>query len=537
VAVSLVPTPRAQTHLLLLLVLTLLFGLVEVPMPIGSDQGILCYVASDILDGGVPYLTSWDHKPPGAHYLLSLGFRIFGRGPTPLRLFDLVYVFLIVAALYRVGTQLFHSEAGLWGGILFLITYYTRVDWWNKCQPDEYMILPLLLSLTIVLDDPKGTRWWTCLAAGACLGAAFLVKFVAIIAVAPILFYYLRHVSLRQQLRQVFRDVGLFLSGFLVPNVILALWLAWNGAFGDFVDAVFMFNYHYSQLRQSLWNIAPAFKPVWLLVALALLPLGVVLWQSPLSGTLTSRLRGGASGVAFAGVLVLVLLLEVLVQGKLYGYHLIPVYGALCLMAGLGLHLVSRAAYVAATRFAPTLTDLSFLPAMVVAVCALAPFGMTQAFKLAAACALLDGGMEREAYYKDVGGNPDDTSFNYVACRRTAEYVHQRTDRTDAVYVWGFDPVVNVLAGRRMPTRFSYNTPLIVPWRKPEWRQEFMTELRKDPPACLVVMTGDAHPWTTARSQDSYQLMTGDFPELARFVADHYTLETTIRSYKIYRHH
>jgi len=534
---SFVPTPRAQSHLLLLLVLTLLFGLVEIPMPIGPDQGILAYVAMDILDGGVPYLTSWDHKPPGAHYLVALGFRIFGEGPTPLRLFDLVYMFLIVAVTYRIGAQLFHREAGLWAGVLFLVTYYTGTDWWNKCQPDEYMLLPLLLSVSIILGDPKGTRWWTCLLAGACLGAAFLVKFVAVVAAVPILFWYLRHVSLCQQSRQVLKDVGLFLGGFLVPNVILALWLWWTGAVGGCVDALFGFNYYYSQQgRHPPWEVLSVFASVWLLTVLALLPLAAVSWLSRWSGGLLSQLRSGAPGVVLGCVLVLVLVLEVVVQGKLHRYHLIPVFLSLCLLGGLGLHLVSRATHVAATRHAPTLTGLAILPATILAICTLLPFAQTQAYKLVAACAVLDGAMEREAYYQSVGGFSDGNTFSYVACRRAARYVHERTEPTDTVYVWGFDPVVNVLAGRRMPTRFSYNTPLIVPWRKQEWRQQFIAEMEKEPPRYLLVLANDAHPWTTGRSDDSYQVMTGDFPALARLVADHYELEATVQSYRIYRH-
>lgn len=536
---SLLPTPQAQAHLLLLLVLTLLFGLAEVPMPIGPDQGILCHVASDILDGGVPYVTSWDHKPPGAHVLVALGFHVLGRGPTPLRLFDLVYVFLTVAALYRVGSQLFGREAGVFGGILFLVTYYTRLDWWNRCQPDEYMLLPLLLSLSIALDDPKGTRWWTCLSAGACLGAAFLVKFVALVAVAPILFWYLRHVSPRQEPRRVLGDAGRFLGGFLVPNVVLVLWLWWSGALGGFLEAVFFFNYHYSQLgRHPVWELGSMFADVGLLTLLAM-SVGLVLsWRSGFSRALVSRLPAGTAGVWFAAVLLGVLLLEVVVQGKGYGYHRIPIYLGMCLLGGLALHLVTRAAQIATTRFAPALTSLAGVPAIVLAVCMFLPFqyyARFQAYKVVAACGLLDGAIEREAYYQTVRGSSLANFFDYVSCRRVARYVQDRTEPTDAVYVFGFDPVVNVLAGRRMPTRFSYNTPLIVPWRREEWRQEFMTDLRRDPPRYLLVMTKDLHPWTTGRDQDSYQIMTEDFVALARFVDEHYTLETTIQNYRVFR--
>jgi 4-amino-4-deoxy-L-arabinose transferase-like glycosyltransferase len=535
---SLLPTPRAQAHVLLLLLLTLLFGLVEIPMPMGPDQGILCHVANDILDGGVPYRTTWDHKPPGAHYLLALGFRVLGRGATPLRLFDLVYVFLIVAALYRLGSQLFGREAGFWGGILFLITYYTRLDWWNKCQPDEYMLLPLLVSLTIVLDDPRD-KWWRTSLAGACLGAAFVVKLVALVAVVPILFWYLRRRAGHERPRPVLQDLGLFLGGFVVPNLILVLWLWWHRALGDFLEAVFYFNLYYSQLgRHSIWELGSMMASVWLMTLLVAWVGVVLLWRSGFTRALVSGLSAGAGGVVFAFVVLGAFFLEMVLQGKGYGYHQIPLLLGICLLAGLGLQLVSRATHIAATRFAPALTGLAVLPAILLAICMFLPFqryARYQAYKLVAACALLDGVIEREIYYRTVGGWTPDSPFNYVACRRVAQYVQDHTEPTDSVYVWGFDPVVNVLAGRRMPTRFSYNTPLVVPWRKEAWREEFMNDLRQDPPRYLLVMTRDQHPWTTGRSQDSYQIMTEDFLDLARFVADRYELETTILRYKVYR--
>ena len=77
---------------LLLGVLAIWFGLAECVVPIGLDQGILCYVARDILDGGVPYLTTWDHKPPGAHLMVTLAFAVLGDSATSLRLFDLGYI-------------------------------------------------------------------------------------------------------------------------------------------------------------------------------------------------------------------------------------------------------------------------------------------------------------------------------------------------------------------------------------------------------------------------------------------------------------
>jgi len=132
---------------------------------------------------------------------MALAFWLFGETPMAMRLFDIVY--LIVVLLYRVGTQLFTREAGLWAGVLFLITYFTRVDWWNKLQPDQYFLLPVLGAVAITLSDGAGARWRTPVLAGVCVGIAFIIRFVAVVAVVPLLLWFLTHASLRGQPRRV----------------------------------------------------------------------------------------------------------------------------------------------------------------------------------------------------------------------------------------------------------------------------------------------------------------------------------------------
>ena len=530
------PPYRAQVHLLVLALLTFLFGAMELPVPIGVDQGILAYVATDILDGGVPYLTTWDHKPPGAHLLVALAFWVLGETPVALRLFDIVYVYLIVVLLYRVGTQLFAREAGLWGGILFLISYYSRADWWNKGQPDQYVLLPVLVAVSVALGDGGGARWRTPALAGAFVGIAFIIKFIALVAVVPLLFWYLRHVSLRRHPRRVLAASGLFLLGFLIPNGILCAWLVGAGAWEGFVDAVFVFNSGYVSIgRQEPWRVLLAFWHLSLLTAVAVVGVGTVLVRSRFSGDAAAGLRAGRPGVVLALILLAVFVLEVMAQGKGYAYHLIPILLFVMLLAGLGVHLANRAVRALGGRVA-LISRMAMLPALAIAICVFLPFARFQVYKATVACGFIDGTVDREAFYWNFGGYHDDRGFSYLACWKVARYVSEHTKEDDTIYVWGFDPLVNVLARRRQPTRYTYNTPLIVDWRKPEWRKQFMAEMVQQPPLYLLVVSRDSHPWTTGKEKDSYQLMVDEFPELTVFVAENYALETTLAAYRVYRH-
>ncbi len=44
----------------------------------GGDSGVFLYAGWQILDGQIPYLDVWDHKPPGILYIDALGLLIGG---------------------------------------------------------------------------------------------------------------------------------------------------------------------------------------------------------------------------------------------------------------------------------------------------------------------------------------------------------------------------------------------------------------------------------------------------------------------------
>jgi hypothetical protein len=526
---------RVAVHLLVLALLACLFGVVELPIPVGQDQGILAYVAMDILDGGVPYLTTWDHKPPGAHILVALAFWLFGETPMAMRLFDVIYVYLIAVLLYRVGTQLFAREAGLWGGILFLIGYFARVDWWNKLQPDQYVLVPVLGAVAITLSDAAGSRRRTPVLAGAFVGIAFLIKFIALVAVVPLLFWYLMHVSLRREPRRVLAAMALFLSGFLIPCGTLYAWLAGAGAWEGFVDAVFVFNAGYVATgREAPWAVFVTFWHLRALTALAVAGVLSVLARSRFAAGAVADLRAGRPGVVLALILLSVFVLEVIAQGKGYTYHFVPVLSFLTLIAGLGMYQANRALRVLGAG-RPWVARIAKLPALTLAIVVLLPFVDTQVQKAESAMSFIDGSVDLEKYYRRFGGYNDPEHFSYQAAWEVARHLAENTQADDHVYVWGFEPIINVLAHRRQPTRYSYNTPLVVDWRKPSWRETFLDELEEQPPLYLVVTSQDAHPWTTGSERDSYQLMLEEFRELADFVADRYALETRLERYRLYR--
>jgi hypothetical protein len=90
------------------------------------------------------------------------------------------------------------------------------------------------------------------------------------------------------------------------------------------------------------------------------------------------------------------------------------------------------------------------------------------------------------------------------------------------------------LAGRRAPTRFVFAVPLVAPWSPPRWREEFLRELRADPPVLFGVMRHDAIPHASGRRDDSAAQLD-QFPALRSFLRQNYRYETTIEDLTLYR--
>jgi len=103
----------------------------------------------------------------------------------------------------------------------------------------------------------------------------------------------------------------------------------------------------------------------------------------------------------------------------------------------------------------------------------------------------------------------------------------------DGVFVWGTDPLIYYLTGRRPPTRFVSNLGLVSPWCPPAWREELVRALEKSPPAFIVVAQHDSF-GITYTPLDSEQYLSV-YPRLARFISGSYDFMATFPDFVVYR--
>ena len=116
---------------------------------------------------------------------------------------------------------------------------------------------------------------------------------------------------------------------------------------------------------------------------------------------------------------------------------------------------------------------------------------------------------------------------------KAVAYVRQHTGPEDTVLVWGYEPAINFLSGRRSPSRFMVERWLSIPGipRQREWRNEFIGALQAKPPLYVLVVNDNNRPYYVPNPVDA----AAEFPAFEAFLLRHYDLETEIAGIFFYR--
>ncbi len=142
--------------------------------------------------------------------------------------------------------------------------------------------------------------------------------------------------------------------------------------------------------------------------------------------------------------------------------------------------------------------------------------------------------MDRHAYEATFGRPGRKGDFSPLADRLAADYRRSHTATGERVFIWGFEPLVYVLADRRPATRFLFSVPQVFPGAPAAWRAELLRDLRRRPPTYFIVMRNDAVPWASGSPRDSAEELER-FPELKQAVTESYIIETALEDFTFYR--
>lgn len=157
-----------------------------------DDEAVYSVVANEMIDGGRPYVDAVERKPPLLFWTYAAIFKMAGKYNWPaLHVVALLWTLATMAGLYLIGRELFDRNTGLIAALLYSIFQPWATAKNLALNGELLMNLPIVWAWAIALRRGSSRLRPELLAAGALLGAAFLLKQPAAIAAVPLGVYLL----------------------------------------------------------------------------------------------------------------------------------------------------------------------------------------------------------------------------------------------------------------------------------------------------------------------------------------------------------
>ncbi|MDZ4763228.1 MAG: glycosyltransferase family 39 protein [Chloroflexota bacterium] len=117
---------------------------------------------------------------------------------------------------------------------------------------------------------------------------------------------------------------------------------------------------------------------------------------------------------------------------------------------------------------------------------------------------------------------------------RVVKFLRERVVTGDSLFIWGFRPEVYYLSGLNPAVRFIFQYPLVADWYPVEWRQQTVDILWAALPPYVLVLQVDYLPWVTGSHDDSNTLLQ-QYAALNDWLIYNYAPEAQIGNFLIWR--
>lgn len=514
--------------------ITIAFSALQILMySFGRDQSIYAMVGSGLLQGQLPYRDVWDFKPPGIFFAYALAFAVFGQSMLAPRILEALGLLGLVFAFRRVGLVLFGSRtAGLVGAAVAALVH-AELEFWHTGQPETFGAYFTVGALVLTCHEyaqPR-TRLWGWVGIGVAFGVAFLLK-PPLGGGAPVCAaYIMRQLAATKPSRlKLLSPLVIIGAASLLPIVACGAWFWWQGAWGELYWTLIEFTPGYTALG---WHGQSAPAMFYTATEEAFFEhsalIGVGFIAAIAMRPVHSREREGiflicgVASVQLAGVAM---------QGKFFPYHYGATLPLLSLAAGLGWYKLWRrclsqgsGAWLAFGAFVLVVASMRRAVYDV-------PLGFWQRSLvrlefLVGSSSLQSREMLDEMLYRAA-------DFNLGADRRVAREIMDRTNPEEPIFVWGFEPSIYWFSERAPASRFIYNVAQRSPWQREQARARLTQDLKRKPPAIVVIQHEDVFPAVTGSNLDSAQALY-EFEPLRELLSSHYQLVTQIEDFEIFQ--
>ena len=464
------------------------------------DSGVFLYAGWRLLNGDVPYRDVWDHKPPLIYFVDALGIALSPDSLWGVWFLQFIFIFLTLFLVYKLLDQEFGMVAALAGTITLTSGLLTILEKGNVTE--EYALVFQALCFWLFVnawkrDFPVQSSFWI----GILSGLAFNFKQTTIgISITYVLF--LLAIRLVQR-RSPWKELLALFAGWLIPSVLLVIYLVSQNALLDFWEQAFLYNFLYIGKHEGIRRLIPVFiKGFAYLQNGWVLYLAILGWLAGLAYVWFKRKQLLTQAHPLALIALVNLPIEIFlitISGRsILHYYLTP----LPVMAILAATLVYTLPFLIGKISQVDSQQLQrWVPGAVLAVVLFGQYGQI-------------------AYYPSYVRVLRDNDYAPVI-----DYVANNTQEGDQVLLLGAESVVNFLARREAPTRYVYQYPLALLGRRPMF-EEYFNQILGNKPVLIIDTRGrtrlDEKLYTPLqkRSQivrEGVQYLAANYQQVAQF--------------------
>lgn len=434
----------------------------EIP---GRDSGVFLYVGQQILNGKIPYLDVWDHKPPLIYYIDSLGL-IIGNGSTWGVLFlEFLALYFAVILGFILLRHAFGIIPAFFGSVVWLLSSVLVLQGGNLTEEFALPLQFILLYLFLSSERLKSYSWRGFLI-GVISALTFFVKPNIIgIALSVLVFILITRIISRSW-GTLLKDLILIFLGASSIAIIVFVFFTWHNAINSLFDQVFHYNSIYS--TTTLWNRILSIRTGYGIFSAS--GISFLAFSSFIMAIFyfcfgKNHIENRNRPLVYLSIIGLPIeLFLVSISGRPYAHYYITLLPILAILSSFFAYTITKNANQSEVIFRSkkikmmTIMIFVLLFSMIVWPTTFIFYDFIKPHNL-----------------------KQDLSYN------TIEYIKNTTNTSDYVLMWGAETRINFVTRRQSPTRFVYQYPLYTQgYQSKEMIKEFLNDIKFNKPILII---------------------------------------------------
>ncbi|MEO8512892.1 MAG: glycosyltransferase family 39 protein [Ignavibacteria bacterium] len=505
---------------LVILLIGAAIGSVSLTYPYGRDQGIYAYAGKLLLEGKMNYRYVFDLKPPGIHFLFAFIQLIAGESMLGARFFDIAWQSFTGLFVFLIAFRFSRSKIlSLTAAFLYIFLYF-RLDYWHTLQTDGSLNLLFAVSVLLLISSYESHSFLKVFFAGILFSAALLIKYT-IISFLPLLFICFL-LSKKELFSLRIKNILAYSVGLLVPiaSVILLYYL--SNSLNELIDLQFVQTPLYTKIAYETESTKFITDHIVRLFTYSVYSPLILFSVIAIIIVIIKKKIDFVNMLLFSWIFSTIF--SLIIQWKFYYYHFLVIIPPIVIGTVYGLSLIKE-------NF--KLRPAIYKPVFIICFFGFIAFGFKPYIENYSTLNDYVSGKKslNDTYIKN--GFTSDSVFMFSKTLKAVEQVKRDTNPDDGIFVWGFDPLIYYLSGRKCVSRFIYNFPLLWKAENRSFRREFMTEIETKNPKVIIVAKNDPLKFISGYDEDSKQLLQR-FPEFNSLINSKYSYKTSVDDYEFY---